>query len=159
MPADASTNAFAELLRENLAQLARLARHYAEIDDRADLLQEIQLQLWRCLGSYQGRAKSSTWVYRVALNVALSHRRKARPDRVPVELPEIGDSGAPFDELDVLNRFLRSLDPVQRAVLLLDLEGLGREQIAEVLGMSANAVAIRLTRLRQTFEREFLGNG
>jgi RNA polymerase sigma-70 factor (ECF subfamily) len=154
----AQSVAFAELLRENRATLARLARHYAGIEDRQDLLQEIHLQLWRCFASYEGRATRSTWLYRVALNVALSHRRKPKANWASDVVPEIGDSGAPFDELDVLERFLGGLDPMQRAVLLLDLEGLSREQIADVLGMTANAVAIRLTRLRQTFEREFLGN-
>jgi len=158
MSPDALAVAFAELLCENRATLARLARHYADPEDRQDLLQEFHLQLWRCFANYEGRAKRSTWLYRVALNVALSHRRKPKANWVSAELPEIGDSGAPFDELDVLDRFLGGLDPLQKAVLLLDLEGLSREQIADVLGLTANAVAIRLTRLRQSFERDFLGN-
>ena len=56
----------------------------------------------------------------------------------------------------MLDRFLAMLDPVQRSVLLLDLEGLPREEVAEVLGLSANAVAVRMTRLRQMFEQRFL---
>jgi RNA polymerase sigma-70 factor (ECF subfamily) len=71
---------------------------------------------------------------------------------------EPGDAGVPGDEMSVLEAFIGTLDPVQRGVLLLDLEGLEREQIAEVLGLSPNAVAIRMTRLRQAFEAQFLEN-
>nr|WP_255683278.1 sigma-70 region 4 domain-containing protein [Luteimonas sp. MHLX1A] len=55
-----------------------------------------------------------------------------------------------------MDAFLAGLDPLSRSVLLLDLEGLPREQIADVLGLTPNAVAIRMTRLRQAFETRFL---
>jgi len=144
--------AFTALVRDNERALARIARHYAAPQERDDLLQEILLQLWRSRDGYDGRALASTWVYRVALNTALSHRRKPRPAHAPLEsAPERSDAHA-GDALLALEAFLDGLDPLQRAVLLLDLEGLGREQVAEVLGLSPNAVAIRLTRLRQAFE-------
>lgn len=145
------------MLRENEAALARLARHYAGPDDRQDLLQEMHLQLWRSHAQFDGRAARSTWVYRVALNTALGYRRKPPSPVTAVErVPEHGDAGVPVDPLDVLASFLAQLDPLQRAILMLDLEGLEREQIAEITGLSANAIAIRMTRLRQTFESEFL---
>jgi RNA polymerase sigma-70 factor (ECF subfamily) len=149
--------AFAALLSDNQAALTRLARHYAAPGDWQDLLQEMHLQLWRSYAGFDGRAALATWVYRVALNTALSHQRRARPAHQPLEsIAEPGDAGVPMDELGVLERFLATLDPVQRAVLLLDLEGLEREQIADVLGLSPNAVAIRMTRLRQAFEAQFM---
>lgn len=148
---------FVSMLRENHAALVRLARHYAGPADWQDLLQEMHLQLWRSHEGFDGRAQRTTWVYRVALNTALSHRRKPAPRHQSLEqIPERGDSGEPVDEIGVLQTFLATLDPVQRSVLLLDLEGLEREQIAEVLGLSANAVAIRMTRLRHAFEAQFL---
>ncbi|HET7845330.1 MAG TPA: RNA polymerase sigma factor [Xanthomonadales bacterium] len=146
--------AFAALVRDNERALARIARHYAAPQERDDLLQEILLQLWRSRDGYDGRARQSTWVYRVALNTALSHKRKPRAVHEPLEAaPERSDAHA-ADALLALERFLAGLDPVQRAVLLLDLEGLGRDEVAEVLGLTANAVAIRLTRLRQAFEAQ-----
>ncbi len=148
---------FATLVRENEAALVRLARHYAAPADWQDLLQEMHLQLWRSYASFDGRAALSTWVYRVALNTALSHRRKPAPVHQTLDrVAEPADTGGPGDPLALLETFLSTLDPVQRAVLLLDLEGLTREEIAEVLGTSANAVAIRMTRLRQAFEARFL---
>lgn len=152
----ADRQAFAALVRENEHALARIARHYAAPQERDDLLQEILLQLWRSRDGFDGRASESTWVYRVALNNALSHRRKPRRAHEPLDAaPERGEAHA-GDALLVLERFLDALDPLQRAVLLLDLEGVSREQAAEVLGLTPNAVAIRLTRLRQAFEAQLL---
>ena len=63
---------------ENNGALVRLARRYAGPDDWQDLLQDMQLQLWRSFDAFDGRAQRSTWLYRVALNTALSHVRKPR---------------------------------------------------------------------------------
>ena len=149
--------AFTAMVEDNRGALVRLARRYAGADDWQDLLQEMQLQLWRSFDSFDGRAQRSTWLYRVALNTALSHVRKPRREHHALdEVPEPGDGGHAGDPLAVLDAFLDMLDPVQRSVLLLDLEGLPREQVAEVLGLSVNAVAVRMTRLRQLFEQRFL---
>ncbi len=149
--------AFARLIRANERALVRLARYYAGPQDQPDLLQEMHLQLWRSWPSFDGRAQASTWVYRVALNTALSHCRKPRRAHQPIESePERGDTGEPGDPMAVLAAFLETLDPVQRGVLLMDLDGLEREQIAEVLGLTPNAVAVRMTRLRQAFEAQFV---
>lgn len=149
--------AFTAMLRDNHPAITRLARRYAGPDDWQDLAQEMQLQLWRSFRDFDGRAQVSTWVYRVALNTALSHLRKPRRNHVPLDVvPERGDAGHAVDPMDVFDEFLALLDPVQRGILLLDLEGLPREQVAEVLGLTPNAVAVRMTRLRQLFERRFL---
>lgn len=149
--------AFTAMVQENHGTLVRLARRYAGPDDWQDLLQDMQLQLWRSFGSFDGRAQRSTWLYRVALNTALSHLRKPRREHsVLDDIPEQGDAGHAVDPMEVLDRFIAMLDPLQRSLLLLDLEGLPREQSAEVLGLSVNAVAVRMTRLRQLFEQHFL---
>lgn len=148
---------FEMLLSENHAALVRLARHYADASDWQDLLQEMRLQLWRSWPSFDGRSQRSTWVYRVALNTALAHRRK--PNRGHQSLDSVverGDAGVPVDEMALLERFIATLDSIQKALLLLDLEGMQRDQIADVLGLSENAVAIRMTRLRKAFENDFM---
>ena len=149
--------AFTAMLEANAQALVRLARRYAGPEDWRDLLQEMHLQLWRSFGSFDGRAQLSTWLYRVALNTALSHVRKPRREHVPLEAaPERGCSGHAVDPMDVLEEFLAGLEPVARAILVMDLEGLPREQIAEVVGISPNAVAVRMTRLRKAFEARFV---
>lgn len=161
-PADAQSTetaaaAFERLLDAHGAAMGRLARRYADGEDWRDLLQEMRLQLWRALPGFEGRASTATWVYRVALNTALGHVRRPRPAHVQLrEAHELGNAGDPRDALHLLDDFLCTLDPIQRAILLLDLEGLTREQIGEVTGLSANAVAVRKTRLRQAFERRYI---
>ncbi|MEM9305476.1 MAG: sigma-70 family RNA polymerase sigma factor [Pseudomonadota bacterium] len=153
------THDLQQILIDNAASLERIARRYAGPNDWQDLLQEITVNLWRGLDRFEGRSALSTWVYRVAVNTALSHVRK-KP------LPVLAGSGElaekrptaihPGDQLAVLEQFLESLDPVNRAVLLLDLEGLHRDEVADVLGLSPGAVAVRMTRLKERFTREFL---
>lgn len=157
MNPDPIDQAFAHVLSSNRAALMRIARRYAGPQDWQDLLQEIHLQLWRSYQGFAGRAQLATWVYRVALNTALSQCRKPRRVHQPLEqVAETGDAGVPGDPMHVLEEFLAELDPLQRSVLVLDLEGLGREQIADVLGLSPAAIAVRMTRLRQTLESKIL---
>lgn len=152
---------YESLLRANQARLVRIARHYAGQTDWPDLLQEISLQLWRSHDGFDGRSDPATWVYRIALNTAISWRRRAGSGPVTSQLAEhhepVGHTG-PGDELALLDEFLATLDPVNRAVLMLDLDGLGREQIADVLGLTPGAVAVRMTRLRQIFEQRYVEN-
>lgn len=148
---------FKQLLHEHHARLARLARQYADADEWQDLLQEMHLQVWLGLEGFDGRSQLATWVYRVALNTAISHRRKRHlPTSNTTNHPEPGDSGAANTEMDVLRDFLLSLDPVNRALLVMDLEGMEREEIAEILGVSTGALAVRMTRLRQRFNERYL---
>lgn len=147
----------AELLDRNRQRLARIARQYAGEAARPDLLQEMSIAIWQSLPKFRGDASIDTFVYRVALNTALTFRRghqRRQVDQVDVASePLAADADTP---LSLLDHFLASLDPINRAVLLMDLEGLDRDTIANVLGFSAGAVAVRMTRLKQRFEDEYL---
>lgn len=147
---------FRRVLDDNQGRLERLARQYADPADWQDLLQDIHVQLWLSLDTFDGRAQLSTWVYRVALNTAISHRRKGRLPRVREAGDDTGDSGAAHDEMEVLRDFLASLGSIDRALLMMDLEGIARDQIGEVLGLSMGAVAVRMTRLKQHFSQRYL---
>jgi len=144
-----------ETLEENRASLMRIARQYAGANDWQDLLQEISVALWKGLPSFDGRAKRSTWVYRVAINTALQFVRRRRLPTAALDIDPVGalDAG---DPMTLLESFLRELDPVNRAVLLLDLEGLHRDQIGDILGLSGGAVAVRMTRLKERLSERFM---
>ena len=149
---------FRELLERSHARWAGIARAYAEVSDRDDLVQEIALQVWQSLNQFTGRSSLDTWAYRVALNTALAWRRKAatRTKKLPqstaniAELP--GDRGSEGDVQQVLDRFLASLADGDRAVLLLHLDGLSHADAAEVLGISEGAYRTRFHRVRRRFE-------
>lgn len=146
---------FDAVIDEHRDQLARIARQYAGPNDWQDLLQETAVAIWRGLPGFQGRSKLSTWIYRVAVNTALQYVRKRRPEAVALKWEPVGALAA-GDPMALLDEFLAELEPVNRAVLLLDLEGLHRDEIAEVIGLSPGAVAVRMTRLKQRFSEQYL---
>lgn len=145
--------ALEQVIRDNAGRLRRIARQYAGDNDCQDLLQEICVALWRGLPKFEGRSSLSTWVFRVAVNTALQFVRKRQLPTEPISHDPTGSTDV-GDPLAVLEDFLAGLDPVNRAVLLLDLEGLSREEVADVLGLTPGAVAVRMTRLKQRFNEE-----
>lgn len=156
---------FETLLREHRGIVFKVAGVYAHnLHDRDDLAQDIAVQLWRSFGTFdERRAKFSTWMYRVALNVAISHVRGAkRADAGQwvsldgVHLETIAGTGAAHDEslerdqrVAALNAFIGSLDALNRALVLLYLEDRDYAEIAAVLGISESNVATKLNRIKQ----------
>lgn len=156
---------FVELLRTQGPRLRRLASSYARGDDVADLLQEILLQIWRSLPNYRGDAAMETWAYRIGLNTGLTHLRREFKRRGMMDgndaaqqvenAPAAGPQTA--EQARILDEFLASLGPVDRSVMLAYLEGLSHGQMAEVVGCSVGAIGVRISRLKASFKRRYLG--
>ena len=135
------------------APLRRLSAAYMpELSDRQDLFQEIALALWTSFPSFRAEASERTWVYRVAHNVALTCSAKRRRQQRTEEVmePAIHDPAPPQDvrRLALLNS-VQQLEPVDRQLIVLHLEGLTAREIEEVTGMTANNIGVRLTRIRR----------
>ena len=154
-----------------LAQHGRIAPAVARLytppgEDAADLEQEIRLQWWRSLAGFAGRAKASTWMYQVALHTALTFLRRRRRRLRPEPLEHAGNVADPAahaggredQRRSALNRALARLEPGERALAYLWLEECSHEEIAAVSGISANAVGVRLHRIRKRL-KEMLGTG
>jgi RNA polymerase sigma-70 factor (ECF subfamily) len=156
--------AYADLLEENYAALAGIARAYAPSSDQEDLLQEILLQVWRGLPKFEGRSHPGTWAYRVALNTALAWDRSARNRRqkLKIESHDVSqvDSLQSSEHLDtkILDEFLQSLSKVDRAVMLTFLDGVSNSDAAEIIGLSEGALRVRLHRLKRRFQETFCTN-
>jgi RNA polymerase sigma-70 factor (ECF subfamily) len=132
--------------------------------EREDLWQEILLRLWRAYPGFRGDAEFSTWMYRVALNTALTARRRQAPSgSVPVELLNLPaprpDGGESRERIDLLYDSIAQLHPLDRAVLLMQLEGRSYAEIAEVTGMSPGSVSVRLVRTRERIRRILIVRG
>lgn len=152
---------FAERLGEHQRIVFKVASVYARtVEDRRDLEQEICTQAWRSFGRYDERkGKFSTWLYRVALNVAISQARRqswAQADRtVSLErehLESIGGgeaTGEPDERVADLHRFIGRLDPLNRALILLYLEDREYVEMAAILGISETNVATKIGRIKQ----------
>jgi RNA polymerase sigma factor (sigma-70 family) len=156
-----SQRRFETLLQEHRRIVFKVAGMYSRnAADRDDLAQEIGAQLWRSFGAYdEARAKFSTWMYRIALNVAISQARRERrspSDRFePLQahhLETIGgdELGHEQDErLAALYAFIGQLDPLNRALILLYLEDRNYAEMAEILGISETNVATKIGRIKQ----------
>lgn len=153
---------FAELLQQHRGIVVKVAGSYCrQPDDRADLAQEIAAQLWQSYPRYDASRSFSTWMYRIALNVAISHLRNQRqPAMVPLDdsYSEVVDAQArdPVAEQQVhaLHRFIHAQAPLDRALLLLYLEDRGYREISDILGISETNVATKISRLKQRIRNE-----
>ncbi len=155
---------FLRLLAQHDGIIHKVAAGYSSsLADRRDLMQEIRLQLWRAYPRYAPDRPFSTWMYRIALNVAISHLRSAtRPVRQTVPLEDeqhlVAEStGSEADErVALLQRIIETLEPLNRALLLLYLDDRGYREIAAVLGLSETNVATKLSRLKQRVRAEIV---
>ncbi|HEY0552535.1 MAG TPA: sigma-70 family RNA polymerase sigma factor [Verrucomicrobiae bacterium] len=158
--AEASREAvFKHWLEHHTGLVFKVARTFAPSDaDRDDLVQEILLQLWRSLPRFEGKAKESTWIYRVALHTALAwqrHEKKRHAAQTP--LPAIEEFAAPDDPAarereELVARLyaaIRRLPKVDAALVLLYLDDLSYREMAEVLGISETNVGVKLNRARK----------
>jgi RNA polymerase sigma-70 factor (ECF subfamily) len=159
---------FQELLARHRGIAFKVANAYCwNPEDQRDLVQEIYAQVWRAFPRYDPHRSFSTWMYRIALNVAISYRRSlASRDRhlSPVEgttLEAIADTrSAEADErVRELYRVIDRLDDLNRALVLLYLDGHHYADIAEVLGITETNVATKLNRLKQRLRREMTDAG
>jgi len=146
--------------------IRRLARGYeADPDRQRDLLQEIHMELWVSLKSFDGRCSLRTWVYRIAHNVGASHvMRTHRLTSRLVDLetleggvPVVDDRAQPDRRFSaaMLLDLIRRLKPLDRQIILLYLEGEAAETIAEVTGLSAVNIATKIHRIKRVLKQKY----
>jgi RNA polymerase sigma factor (sigma-70 family) len=152
---------FQNLVEDHKKILYKVCHSYCRNpEDRDDLAQEIIVQLWRSFGAFDERVRFSTWMYRIALNVAISfYRRESVRTRHVVPGSEhlfeaIDESGNRPEEVQVLYQWIEKLDPFSKALVILYLDGNNYQEIAEVLGISVTNVATKISRLKQTLRQE-----
>jgi RNA polymerase sigma factor (sigma-70 family) len=155
---------FRTLIDEHKKILYKVCNSYCRNrDDRDDLAQEITVQLWRSFGKFDERCRFSTWMYRIALNVAISfYRRESTRTRYVISdeqhlLDAIDDMQSQPEEIRLLYQFIERLDPLNKALVLLYLDGNNYQEIAQVLGISETNVATKISRLKKTMKQEFSG--
>jgi RNA polymerase sigma factor (sigma-70 family) len=164
---DSPQTRFATLLEQHRGIVFKVATTYCRHpDDRQDLVQEIAAQLWRAFPGYDTARPFSTWMYRIALNVAISHVRSivGRASAVPLDDHQDTHPGFAIDDgsaqheadqqLRALYAVIDRQSPIDRALLLLWLEDRSQREIAEVIGISESNVATKLNRLKQRIRQQ-----
>jgi RNA polymerase sigma factor, sigma-70 family len=155
---------FVRLLDQHGGIIRKVAAGYSRGGaDRHDLIQEITLQLWKAYPRYSQDRPFSTWMYRIALNVAISFLRSStRPGRQTVPLEEIdheitdesGTSPETAERIVILQQVIAALGPLDRALLLLYLDDHSYREIAAIVGITETNVATKLNRLKQRVRRD-----
>ena len=153
---------FTDLLRRHAGLLHKIAYVYCrDSTDREDVIQEIALQLWRSRDRYDESYAETTWIYRIAVNVAISvHRRgrRHRERRVSLDDPAItiaAPSAEPSDDVRWLLRCIDDLGVLDKALVVFHLDGLDHKSISDVLGISPSNVGTKLLRIKQRLRVAF----
>lgn len=155
---------FERILGEHGAAISRLAFGYEAVASvREELVQEIALAIWQALAHFRGDCSERTFVFRIAHNRGLSHVWRRRPPHQPLEdledsdhpidpRPHPEEQAAKTDQRFRLMSAIQSLPVIHRQMMVLMLEGLSYTEIAEVIGITENNVAVRLTRARKALK-------
>ncbi|MFK7804048.1 MAG: RNA polymerase sigma factor [Anaerolineae bacterium] len=148
---------FSAWLDQHKGIFFKIVRAYAfNLHDQDDLFQEISLQVWKSIPDFRGDSKPSTWIYRVALFTASTwvRQEKKRPSDQPLADVEhtltMADSGVQDSRLDWLYEQIGQLDPIDRSICLLMLDGFSYKEIASLVGISDSNVGVKIHRIKQT---------
>lgn len=154
-------NKFIKLINEHQGLIHKVCIMYeSDRDVRNDLFQEIVLQLWRSFHSFRGESKITTWMYRIALNTAISGYRKQTRNVKTEDLNEMhfniseqysADNGE--ESVQRLQWAIRKLSDIERAMVMMALEEIPYDEIAETIGITANNVRVRMNRIREKLRR------
>jgi RNA polymerase sigma-70 factor, ECF subfamily len=157
--ATAEEKKFIDLIDQHQGLIHKVCIMYENDPDvRNDLFQEIVLQLWKSFPSFRGEAKITTWMYRIALNTAISGFRK---DTRKVKTEDLNDkhfniSERPDDREENFQKLqwaIRQLSEIDRAMIMMALEEVPYEEIAETVGISQNNVRVRMNRIREKLRK------
>jgi RNA polymerase sigma-70 factor (ECF subfamily) len=157
-------NAFLELIEANKGLIFKICHSYCpNKNEREDLVQEIIYQLWKSYPNYKPDFKFSTWMYRVALNVAISFYRKEKTATNTIILTEHlieyeireDDSAQLEENIRLLYQFIHGFNEFDRALIILYLEDKSHKEIAEILGITQTNVATRVGRLKDKLKQNF----
>lgn len=159
---------FTRLLEQHGGIIRKVAFGYtSRAADREDLAQEITIQLWRAYPRYSPERPFSTWMYRIALNVAISFlRRHTHPSRQTISLEESAiepidqniAASEPDQRIAILQRVIATLAPLDRALMLLYLDDHTYREIAAILGIAETNVGTKLSRLKQHLRQQLTTN-
>lgn len=145
---------FVETINQHQGILHKVCRMYCHNDiEREDLFQEMVLQLWKSFPSFRNEAKITTWMYRIALNTAISGLRKKKITTTFLDSfsYQIEEKNEPTieDDLQQLYKAIALLSDIEKSIVLLYLEDKPYDEIAEITGITANYVAVKMNRIKE----------
>ncbi len=160
---------FDSLYKKEHPRILRICRGYTSGDSllAEEWAQEVFIRIWQHIHTFQGKSQLSTWIYRIAVNTCLQNLRTARRRREqpqdPERIPQAEDTGsAEMEEkaekeerLRALYRYIDEMMPTNRTIILLELEGVPQKEIAEITGLSHQAIRTRMHRIKADIQKQW----
>lgn len=157
-------NQYIEIINQNRNLIYKICRSFcADEEDRKDLEQEILIKIWNGLERFDGQVKISTWIYRVALNTAISYYRVEKKRRYKISLDtdifflsDASDTDAEYRQREEsLYRFIEELRELDKALILLYLDDIKQSEISSILGITETNVATKINRIKKQLKEKF----
>jgi RNA polymerase sigma factor (sigma-70 family) len=149
---------FVELLNKHQNIIHKICNVYMDDQpDKEDLFQEITLQAWKAVGNFRGDAQFSTWLYRVALNTAITFFKKEKRQLTTSAeyLPDTTEEQNPVEEqVQAMYKAIGNLSKIDKALVMLYLEDYSYKEMAEVLGMTVNNIGVKMNRVKTRLREE-----
>ena len=154
---------FQEIIEQHKGILFKVSRTYCQNEeDRQDLIQEMMIQIWKSIQTYNEKFAITTWLYRISLNVAISfYRKNVRRQRTNIPLNEHisqiqeDDNTEREHQLNLLEQFIGELNDLDKALMLLYLEDKSQAEIADILGISMSNVSTKVGRIKDKLRNRF----
>ena len=162
---------FETFIKPHISKVQMIAKSYANSGEYQDLSQDIFIQLWKGFESFRGDSQVKTWVYRVALNTAISYQRKkisekklgliygsAQRSECSVAELAVADLAVQDGQCQqrIIESFVKTLNKIDRAIFLMYLDGIVTADMEQVLGMKVNAIKVRISRMKTKFSQQFV---
>lgn len=156
---DIKEQEFSRMVRENKSTIYTVCYMFSNDEDEvSDLFQETLINLWKGFESFRHESKLSTWIYRVAMNTCISADRKKRRqgNKVPLSMNInlYDDEDHETKQVRQLHERIQRLDLIDRALVMMWLEGMSYEEIAEVVGISVKNVGVKLVRIKEKLKQK-----
>jgi RNA polymerase sigma factor (sigma-70 family) len=164
---DVVRDKFVSVIKDNQNLIFKICYSYcANAENRKDLQQEILMQLWNSFSRFDGRVKISTWIYRIALNTAISYYRndcKQKDKKRTIDASIISLSNfemLPEEDENIakLYQFIEQLNEMDKALILLYLDDNRYKDIADILGITETNVATKISRIKRNLKEQFGNN-
>ena len=149
---------FARLVREHKSTIYTVCYMFSKDEDEVqDIFQETLINMWKGMGGFREESKIDTWIYRVALNTCLTQERKKKREvkKVPLNMDVnfFEDNDANAKQARILHQRISQLAYVDRALVMLWLDGMSYDEIGAVVGISAQNVAVKLFRIKEQLKK------
>ncbi len=154
-------NIFTETIQTNDAMIRRICLGYAaNAQDLEDLYQDVLVNIWRGLQSFRSESSMRTWVYRIALNTCVStlRARSKRPSQSSLEdvILVADDSQEKRESIKDLYECIATLNPIDKAIMMMWLDEYSYDEIAETIGLKRNNIATRLHRAKEKLKEKYI---